>query len=70
MRIEVEKKDEHPYQNFVFTIVSGAASYSSKKQSSITLSSMESEYIALLHALKEQICILRFLKEINYNIDD
>ena len=31
------------------------------------MSSTESEYMALLHALKEQIWILRFLKEIGYN---
>ena len=52
---------------FVFTIAGGAVSYSSKKQGSVALSSTESEYMAILHALKEQIWILRFLKEIGYD---
>jgi hypothetical protein len=34
-------------------IAGGAVSYSSKKQSSVALSSTESEYMAILHALKE-----------------
>ena len=55
---------------FVFTIAGGTVSYSSKKQSSVALSSTESEYMALIHALKEQIWILRFFKEIGYNVDD
>ena len=55
---------------FVATLAGGAVTYSSKKQSSIALSSTESEYMALLHALKEQIWLLRFLKEIGYDISD
>jgi hypothetical protein len=42
------------------------ASYSSKKQSFVALSSTESEYTAFTHVLKEQIWILPFLKEIGY----
>jgi len=55
---------------FVATLAGGAVTYSSKKQSSVALSSTESEYMALLHALKEQIWLLRFLKEIGYDISD
>ena len=55
---------------FVFTLAGGAVSWSSKKQSSVALSSTESEYMALLHALKEQIWIKRLLNEMGYNIDD
>ena len=40
---------------FVSTLADGAVSWSSKKQGSVALSTMESEYMALLHALKEQI---------------
>ena len=54
---------------FVFTLAGGAVSWSSKKQSSVALSSTESEYMALLHAVKEQIWIKRLLNEIGYNID-
>jgi len=45
-------------------------SYSSKKQSSVQLSSTESEYMALLHALKEQIWILQLLEELGYIVKD
>jgi hypothetical protein len=55
---------------FVFTMAGGSVTYSSKKQGSVALSTTESEYMALLHALKEQIWLLRFLKEIGYNISD
>jgi hypothetical protein len=55
---------------FVATMAGGAVTYSSKKQGSVALSTTESEYMALLHALKEQIWLLRFLNEIGHNIDD
>jgi hypothetical protein len=55
---------------FIGTLAGGAVTYSSKKQASVALSSTESEYMALLHALKEQIWLLRFLKEIGYDISD
>ena len=48
----------------------GSVIHSSKKQGSVALSTTESEYMALLHALKEQIWLLRFLNEIGYNIDN
>jgi transposase InsO family protein len=55
---------------FVFTIAGGAISWSSKKQSSVALSSTESEYMAILHALKEQIWIRRLLTELGYDVSD
>ena len=55
---------------FVFTLAGGAISWSSKKQSSVALSSTESEYMAILHALRELIWILRLLKELGYDISD
>src|SRR5579859_5112858 len=42
---------------FIFTLAGGAVSWSSKKQGSVALSSTESEYMTLLHALKEQISL-------------
>jgi hypothetical protein len=48
---------------FVATIAGGSITYSSKKQGSIALSSIESEYMALLHVLKELIWLHRFLKK-------
>jgi hypothetical protein len=55
---------------FVATIAGGSVTYSSKKQGSVALSSTESEYMALLHALKELIWLHRFLKEIGYDVND
>ena len=55
---------------FVATLAGGAVSYSSKKQSSVALSSTESEYMALLHALKEQIWVIRLLNELGYDVKD
>ena len=55
---------------YVIMLAGGAISWSSKKQSSVALSSMESEYMALLHALKKQVWILRLLNELGYNIND
>jgi len=55
---------------FVATIAGGSVTYSSKKQGSVALSSTESEYMALLHALKELIWLHRFLNEIGYDISN
>ena len=62
------EEERQSISGFVFTLVGGTISWSSKKQSSVTLSSTESEYMALLHALKEQIWILQFLEELSYNV--
>src|SRR5947207_8665255 len=50
--------------------MAGDAVFSSKKQSSVALSTIESEYMALLHALKELIWLLHFLREIDYEISN
>src|SRR5579859_6527020 len=55
---------------FVATMAGGAVTYSSKKQGSVALSTTESEYMALLHTLKEQIWLLRFLSELSYDISN
>jgi len=55
---------------FVATIAGGSVTYSSKKKGSVALSSMESEYMALLHALRELMWLHRFRKEISYNVND
>jgi len=54
----------------LFTMAGGAVTWSSKKQSSVALSSTESEYMAILHALKELIWIQRLLKELGYDISN
>src|SRR6266516_8090920 len=55
---------------FIFTIAGGAVTWSSKKQSSVALSSTESEYMAILHALKEMIWIHRLLNELGYDVSN
>ena len=44
---------------YVFTLSGGAISWSSKKQSTVTLSSTEAEYIASTHTAKEAIWLRR-----------
>jgi ribonuclease HI len=61
------EENRESVSGFGFTIAGKVVSYSLKKQTSIALSSTESEYMVLTHALKEQIWILHFLKEIGYD---
>ena len=51
----------HSISGFTFSLGSGAISWSSKKQPIITLSSTESEYIALTHSAKDIIWIQKLL---------
>jgi len=46
----------------------GCAAWSSKKQSTMALSTTEAEYIALTHALKQLIWIRQLLKDMGLNI--
>ena len=45
-------------------LAGGAVSWSSKKQTSVALSSTEAEYIASVHAAKEAIWLKRLLRDI------
>src|SRR6266481_6606319 len=49
---------------YIFTIDSGAMSWSSKKQSVIVLSTTEAKYIAATHATKEALWLRTFIMEI------
>jgi hypothetical protein len=51
---------------FVFTMASTAISWSSKKQTSIALSSTEGEYMAMSHSTKEALWIQQFLRDIHF----
>ncbi len=51
---------------YVFKIAGAAVSWSSKKQSSTTLSSTEGKYMALTHAAKEALWIQEFLYNVSY----
>ncbi len=52
--------------SYVFKIAGAAVSWSSKKQSSTTLSSTKGKYMALTHAAKEALWIQEFLYNVNY----
>ena len=47
----------------------GAISWSSKKQELVTLSTMEAEYIAMTHAMKEAIWLCHLLTELFNSTD-
>ena len=49
---------------FLFKLAGAAVSWMSKLEPTVAISSTESEYMALLQAVKESIWIQRFLKEL------
>ncbi len=59
-------RDHRSISGFVFTMAGGAISWSSKKQPSVALSSMEGKYMAMTHTAKEAIWIQRFLHDIHF----
>ena len=42
---------------YVFSLFGGAVSWMSKRQSAVTLSTTEAEYMAATHASKEAFCL-------------
>ena len=56
----------HSISGYVFTINSGAVSWSSKKQPIVALSTTEAEYIATMHAAKEALWSQMFLSEVTH----
>jgi hypothetical protein len=57
--------DRRSITGYVFMISGGAISWSSKKQTSVALSSTEAEYMAAAAAAKEAIWLRTFLKELD-----
>lgn len=53
--------DRKSTSGYLFTLAGGAISWSSKKQDSVALSSMEAEYIAVSEAVKEAVWLKEFL---------
>jgi hypothetical protein len=65
-----ELSDRSSTSGYVYRLAGGAISWSSKKQSSIALSSTEAEYIAGAHAAKEVVWLRRLLNELGLPDDD
>ena len=63
-------EDRKSISGYIFILAGGAVSWSSKKQSTIALSSMEVEYIALVQAVKESIWIQRLLSDLGRKAED
>src|SRR6266404_452015 len=55
---------------YAFLIDGGAVSWSSKKQEIVSLSTMESEYVAATHGMKEAIWLQNLLAEAFQPFDD
>jgi len=53
-------------EGFVFDVAGGCVSWSSKKQVSVTISSVEAEYVASANITKEAIWLQTLLKKVSY----
>jgi hypothetical protein len=60
--------DRKSTSGYVFTLGGGAISWSSKKQTTVALSSTEAEYIAGAHAAKEAIWLRQLLTELGQDM--
>jgi len=56
-----DKKDHHSISGYCFYFLNSLVSWSATKQKMVTLSSTESEYYAMTHAMKEALWIQLFL---------
>ena len=58
--------DRKSTSGYVFTLSGGAISWSSKKQTSVALSTMEAEFVALSHATKDAIWLRTLLTDLGF----
>ena len=63
------RADRRSISGYAFLIANGIVSWSSKKQSTVALSTMEAEYVALAHATKEAIWLRALLGELHLGTD-
>lgn len=63
------KIDRRSYTGFCFEMSGGCISWESRKQRTVALSSVESEYMGLTEATKEALYLRNFLKEIGMKPD-
>jgi hypothetical protein len=62
--------DRKSFSGYVLLLAGGPVSWSSKKQTSVALSSTEAEYISMCHATKEVLWFQNLLSEICPNLVD
>jgi ribonuclease HI len=60
-----DANDRISYNGYAFVMHGGLVSWSSHKQTTVTNSTMESEYMALSEALREAIAQAQFFEELN-----
>ncbi|KAJ3479322.1 hypothetical protein NLI96_g9143 [Meripilus lineatus] len=60
--------DRRSISGFAFLLAGGAISWSSKKQATVALSTMEAEYLALAHASKEALWLRSLLEHLHFEI--
>ena len=61
-----DPNDCHLVGGFIFDIARNSVSWSSKKQPTITISSVEAEYIALVSTTKKAVWLCTLLKELDF----
>ena len=57
-------EDRHAVSGYAFIVNGGAVSWSAKRQSIISLSTTESEYVAAAHAAKEALWLRSFIEQL------
>jgi hypothetical protein len=60
-------EDRRSCSGFVFILAGGAIAWGGLKQKCVTLSSTESEYIALSEGARESVCLTHLLSELTGN---
>ena len=59
--------ERHSTSGYAYLLNNGAISWSSKKQTCVSLSSMEAEYVACAAAVQEAVWLKRFLERLGIN---
>jgi predicted acetyltransferase len=57
-------QDRHAISGYAFIIHGGAVAWSAKRQNIISLSTTESEYVAVTHAAKEALWLRSLIKQL------
>jgi len=57
-------EDRRAISDFAFMLYGGAITWSAKKQEIVTLSTMESEYVAATHAAKEALWLRSLITQV------